>query len=103
MRRVFSSVRSKEDHGSRRIVLYFSEWNDMHALGAIGINYKKCLWEPVYLVSLLAHHTIQLPIHINRNMKTSTLFLGVLAAFQYALAASVDDKCTVGYCTLNGG
>ncbi|KAL0632866.1 hypothetical protein Q9L58_008240 [Maublancomyces gigas] len=36
-------------------------------------------------------------------MKTSTLFLGALAAFQYAIAASVSDKCTVGYCTLNGG
>ncbi|RPB14148.1 pectate lyase a [Morchella conica CCBAS932] len=36
-------------------------------------------------------------------MRTTSLILGALAAFQSVLAASVNDVCTVGYCTLNGG
>lgn len=72
-------------------------------LESFGVHYKEEPFECVSLVSPAINHAGKQYTDFNSNMKTSTLFLGALAAFQYALAASVSDTCTVGYCTLNGG
>lgn len=100
---VLSSIRSKEDHNFRRIILDCSERNDIEAFFRVGRSYKKGLSNAFLVFYSAINYTQTTVSDFNRNMKTSTLFLGALAAFQYALAASVNDKCTVGYCTLNGG